>query len=476
MMDTGETTMKTMKNILAAAACACLFLPVPVRANSAIMIWHGTDMSGVVSTDEECPLTVLKEDLSFQITDTPDRWISDGGSFRDYSSTVTAFYTFHNPSDLHVTATLAFPFGSLPAYAYSIGNDDYYACMEQEREKYRIEVNGQPADVTMRYTWLYGRGYDTAQDLPLLDDSYHPDDFLYPDMPVTIFTYRPDVTDQENASHISASAVLTGDPGEVRWMMEPSSGLKIDENGTEISVWTSEETVHLIALGPEDPEGLTWKFTDVETNTEVKGSMVLQKKETDTFLDYVLAEKNTFPDMSDHDWYNIFVSSLNTSLEGRQFYSHSFIEPIPQESILRWYVYTLEADPGETLVNSVTAPVYPDINMGYKDLVYTYHYLLSPAATWKEFGALNVEIRTGMHLLETSQKGFETAEGVHRASFETLPEGELSFELCTVSSPSRKNNSGMLYLLIFLIPIVLGIVLLFLVLIFLLRFVFRRKA
>ena len=467
--------MKTLKNILVTAACACMFLPLPVSANSAIMIWHGTDMSGVVSADEECPLTVLQEDLTFQITDTPDGWFNDAGAFREYGSTVTASYTFHNPSDLHVTATLAFPFGTLPAYAYSIAHEDYYECMEQEREKYRITVNGQPADVTMRYTWLHGRGYDTGKDLPLLEDSYHTDAFLHPETPVTVFTYKPDIADPEKASHISASAVINGDPDDVRWMMEPACGVSVTEKGTEVTVWASEEEVHLIVLGPEDPAVPAWTFKDVETNTETGGSMVLQKRETTTFLDCVLAAKNTFPDMSGHDWYNIFVSSLNTSLEGRQFYSRSFIDPVPQESILRWYVYTLEAEPGETLVNSVTAPVYPDVDMGYKDPVYSYHYLLSPASTWKEFGALNVEIRTGMHLLETSQKGFEQTEDGHRASFETLPEGELSFELCAVSSPSRKNSSGWLFALIFIIPIVLGILLFFVLLAFLLRFLFRKR-
>ena len=51
-----------------------------------------------------------------------------------------------------------------------------------------------------------------------------------------------------------------------------------------------------------------------------------------------------------------------------------------------------------------------------------------------------------------------------------------SFDLCTVSSPSRKNNSDWLYAMIFLVPIVLGILLFFLVLAFLLKFIFRKKA
>ncbi|MBR3358210.1 MAG: hypothetical protein IKG46_10360 [Solobacterium sp.] len=468
--------MKTIRKKLFSAVCAGLFLPLPAKANSAIMIWQGTDVSGVVSADEECPLTVLHEDLTFQITDTPDSSFGDPDSFRDYSSTVIAAYTFHNPSDLHVSARLAFPFGPLPYYAYPRSDEDYSTVFEKEREKYRIEINGQPADVTMRYTWLYGRDYDTSLDLPLLEDSYHTDEFLRPDTPVTIFTYKPVLSEPEKASHISASAVLSGDSSEVRWMLEPFRGLTIKESRTEASVWASEEEVHLIVLGPQDPQEPSWTFTDAETDKEAEGTMVLENTETTTFLDCVLAAKKIFPDMSDHDWYNIFVGSLNASLEGSRLYTNSFIEPVRHEQIMRWYVYTLEADPGETLINSVTAPVYPDVNMGYKEPVYTYTYLLSPASTWKEFGTLDVDIRTDLHLLKTSQPGFEQTDAGHRASFEKLPEGELSFDLCTVSSPSRKNNSGWLYAMIFLVPIVLGILLFFLVLAFLLKFIFRKKA
>ena len=42
-----------------------------LHANSAMTHWEGTDSTGVVSTDSECPLTVIHEDLTFRISDFP---------------------------------------------------------------------------------------------------------------------------------------------------------------------------------------------------------------------------------------------------------------------------------------------------------------------------------------------------------------------------------------------------------------------
>lgn len=64
-----------MKNKrLLALICLLLLLPcliLPVSANSALTQWGGKDVNGVVSTDEDCPIVVEHETLTFNINELP---------------------------------------------------------------------------------------------------------------------------------------------------------------------------------------------------------------------------------------------------------------------------------------------------------------------------------------------------------------------------------------------------------------------
>ena len=98
-----------MKRIIAAILVLfLLFGGTPsVSANSAQTYWEGVDSTGVIITDGESPIVVEHELLTFDLQEFPDyhRYAED------YPNKVTAQYTFHNPSDMTVTAKLFFPFG-----------------------------------------------------------------------------------------------------------------------------------------------------------------------------------------------------------------------------------------------------------------------------------------------------------------------------------------------------------------------------
>ena len=95
--------IKRVKMFMAAASAALLFSWLPVSANSALQYWEGSDASGVVTTDQDCPVVVGHETLTFTLDDAKEP---------DSMDRFAAEYTFVNPSDLQVTASLAFPFGS----------------------------------------------------------------------------------------------------------------------------------------------------------------------------------------------------------------------------------------------------------------------------------------------------------------------------------------------------------------------------
>ena len=104
-----------MKKQKIALGCLVIFLCwfyIPSFANSAQTYWEGADSTGVATTDEACPLVVTNEDLTFTISSLP----RPSFKIEEYSSNVSAKYTFYNPASYDVTATLVFPFGTQPYY------------------------------------------------------------------------------------------------------------------------------------------------------------------------------------------------------------------------------------------------------------------------------------------------------------------------------------------------------------------------
>ena len=90
---------------------------VPAWANSAQTQWEGVDASGTIVREDDSPIIAEKELLTFDIQEFPENHYFDLDSYLAYSGKVTAEYTFFNPADYTVTATLLFPFGCEPMYA-----------------------------------------------------------------------------------------------------------------------------------------------------------------------------------------------------------------------------------------------------------------------------------------------------------------------------------------------------------------------
>ena len=81
----------------------------PTHANSAQRHWSGTDSTGALVKDKNCPLVVDKELLTFDVQEFPKNYYNSTEEFLAYTGKVTAEYTFRNPADYTVTATLVFP-------------------------------------------------------------------------------------------------------------------------------------------------------------------------------------------------------------------------------------------------------------------------------------------------------------------------------------------------------------------------------
>lgn len=99
-----------------------------------------------------------------------------------------------------------------------------------------------------------------------------------------------------------------------------------------------------------------------------------------TFMEFVMSEYPDDRNILKSDWYNAAVDELRTSSTGNCIIRDTRFFRL-EVLLLRWYEYEITLAPGERIVNTVTAPIYPDINEGMKPTVYKYTYLLSPAQT-----------------------------------------------------------------------------------------------
>ena len=153
---------------------------VKAEANSAQRYWEGISATGALIMDETCPIEVQHEKLVFDLQEFPANYYNSAQSFLEYSGKVSAQYTFYNPADYMVKATLAFPFGRVPYYAdtYDETSGEYNYSIDAE--KYDVMVDGVPVEKEIRYTLAgYFDNFDIEMDLPQIKDGYVEDEFWF---------------------------------------------------------------------------------------------------------------------------------------------------------------------------------------------------------------------------------------------------------------------------------------------------------
>ena len=428
------------KLILGLLVVLLMFVSVktPVSANSALTQWSGTDSTGIIITDQESPIIVEKELLTFDVQEFPLSYYEDEKEFLDYSGKVSAEYTFYNPADYAVSATLAFPFGSLADYAkiYDYRNNE--TSMISDTDKYDITVNGTAIEKQLRHTLMPSdEQFELEKDIIKLHDGYITDSFYKPELLVTKYTYLAKNVDKEKHEAADAGLLITDDNLNAKIYMENQSGGQRRNNGFLMTTWVDlEKEFSVYVIG--EPLKLNWTFYhNGENNQRIEGTMELISIETLTFKDFALSKYDSKSGILDYDWYNAFVSLLKENEWLYGVINSVNINLDVSNMLMRWYQYDITLEPKQTLVNTVTAPIYPSINNNQKPSTYEYKYLLSPAKTWKEFGNLDVIINTPYNLIENSLEGFKYNDSRYELHLTGLPEGELTFML-------SDNNENML--------------------------------
>ena len=449
-----------MKRTFAVLLTVLMLAPsfvVPAYANSAQTHWRGVDSTGAVVVGEDCPIEVTKEVLTFDISEFPDNYYREMEEYLAYTGKVTAEYTFYNPTDLTVTATLAFPFGTQPDYANVYDDETQTYLTFVDTEKYDITINGEAIEKEIRYTLKpSGSQFKLSEDLPRLSDTYIADAFYSPTMTVTKYTYivggenKEGLIDKETYKAANVAFDWDGGDGKSKIYFPEQSGFHTQKDGDgRLGMWADNGDVFSVyVIGQPLSTPLVMKcYQDggVEDKEEIAGIVSLMNTETVTLEDLALENWNEETGVSKVDWYNAVVAAFNEGGKGNPQYNYIYPDSnglnMSAErfvrSLMRWYQYEITIEPKSSITNTVTAPIYPEINGRYNPAIYTYTYLLSPASTWASFGELEVIINTPFYITENSLEGFTKTETGYALKRNGLPEGELEFVLCSSENPIK---------------------------------------
>ena len=453
---------KSIKLLSTLVVSLFLFTLAPTStasANSAQHFWRGYTSTGLMITDEECPIEVENENLVFNIDSFPQ--ISINGETLK-SSTVTAEYTFYNPADYTVEASLAFPFGHYPSYGYNYNRETgEYEMLEED---FLVSVDGEEIEKSIRHTISYNNyRYDNDVDLPKLVDGLAKDDFYSPDLPVYEYKFSLNCTEREDPPKHSFDAGFFYTS--FRWKKKEGVRLFYDKDSSyktkktddyfEIVLrFKSKTEINLYFIGGQPEIQPSWTFynsSELKDENEVVGTANLISVNEIDFYSLLMKPYKEEYGVSESDWYNALMFDFKESYDAnigrvnassRGLFRGVAYFLMSENLLMRWCYYSITLQPKQRIVNAVTVPLYPDKDISYTPEIYTYHYLLSPAKTWKSFKNLNIKIVTPYELVNSDGFNFvkHPTQNEYNLSLSGLPDGELSFVLSTEKEPVYRSK------------------------------------
>lgn len=469
--------------VLLVALCP---LGITAHANSAQTFWVGQDVFGAYVTDENCPVVVQGEKLTLSIPEFPYNHPTELENLESYDAKVTAEYTFYNPADYDVEMTLAFPFGKNP-YSYFV----YYDAEREEyvdyddTAKYKITSDGMEIGRNIRYT-LSSWKFEPKTDLARLSSKKRTYGFITPDTPVTKYTYELTPDPSKISRCVAANFYGLGDADSTLILLDGFSMAEYGKNKELCGSWlTTDHLLTMYVIGEPLKKMPEWKFyVNGGLNKTVAGEVKLSAKlppTTSTFNELALIDFKEVEGVGEVDWYNAVLDNLAEYSQGTNLVIKNSCSLLNVSmDLMRWYEYNLSIPAGGQVVNSVTAPLYPSVDIGWQPPIYSYTYLLSPASTWADFGSFEVEIQTPFYLVNSSLS-FEEGEGAYSYSQHGLPNGELTLTLSTEKSPQKiRQPIGVAigyFVLFFGVPIafVLAAILIIAAIVLIIGYLVRRK-
>lgn len=403
-------------------------------ANSVQRYFEGIDSSGAIVTMENCPVVVDKEDLDFYIYYQGKS--NSQGQYEQFGS-VCATYTFRNPSENTINMDVVFPYG------YKDEN-------KSDKDDCSVSVDGAQIAWRTRYTHIDYYRFDIERDLSSLSDDFVQDSFFATTQKVYKYTY--------SVSDTAQGLDLTFEYDR-NWARKVVCDFHSQREGNkqQIVMSTAGKSQLVFYVVGEDLDIAACDVTVI--GGQKGGHLSLVSRQEQTFGDELAyVNRPAGSDVLDIDWYNALANTLKSLRDRTVINPLEFvISRYPEFSLFRWCQYTLSIAPGQTIVNSVTVPLFPARNERYIPAVYEFIYYLSPATTWAGFKDLTVNIHTDGYLLNYAIKGFAKTDGGYTYHSDKLPDGELTFKICSEETQKSRNFIFFVIIFLYILAIVLGV-------------------
>lgn len=457
--------MKRLTTLMIAGFLLATLL-LPASANSGPTVVTG-EPGLELMVEENCPIIVEHEALTFDFTDSDESWIP--------RCHVTAVYTMRNPTAEERSVTMAFP------TIARVGDPAVSAVWD----------NGQPVDYTLAYGTavtsteakldLASLGLTDVLEQVTLSSPPEPE-------PGVLRTFTPVIgagtSFADDRFYIRLS--IRKGPG-ARLLHSGFSGGSYDAEWVELSSWyypfREQEPLQLLELAGS----AEYQIAAYETNNSkepLEGVTFSRTEETTALQDY-LQERAS---LSDAAYWRILAETLEPTLEqyGNAAPVSELRSRFSNQPRLTLALYTVVFAAGETREVTVESVLDGTMNRpsGYSQvgMTCTYTYLSEPARSWASFGALDITVIPQQNEPITSSiPALTLQDGVYTASLEGLPEENISFrfgEEATEAELQQLRRDGaqrtMRFLGLILLPMFLLLALLVGV-VFLLRWLIRRR-
>lgn len=415
--------------------------PASATAPTPQMYWDGVQQAGVIPTDNECPIKVESMLLTFDLQEFANPYYtSSEEDLAAYTGKVTTQYTFYNPTNTTITTKLLFPFGL---------NNWHEEIYDKDAQKYQIQVDGETVAATIRHT-PHNDQFSFNYDLPLVSDNYLEDPFYSPDTTVTYYRFLSQVAANSDFADTTVAFDIPKGTGNRQFIIPPDWYGNIQENGDlRVFLYTGNNDTEFgfyVIGDPLEalPEFSHYKDRNANEGDRLSGCVSSYGTTTMTFEEFVLGNWDEETGVSKTDWYNISLVHLKQNTHPSHPITYRVYPSYRAylREIMRWYEYEITLEPGQKIINTVTAPIYPFVDEHYEPTLYGCTYLFSPTSTWKSFEILDVVINTPYYMTNSSLDGFQKTDTGYRASFDELPTQSLSFELSASENPEKVRDDG----------------------------------
>lgn len=422
--------------ILCCMVCV-MSLPLSATANSAPIHWTGGAFGGTIFTDDQCPIEVDTEVLTFDLPHFPNDMYQTSMELSQYNSTVTAQYDFYNPTDSDITATAVFPIGNKPQYV-QLSDKEY---IDYIQSKSTISTNDEELDRQLRFTYCaYTEDFEVDSQLKMLQSDYIEHPFFTPQLTVTKYTIKLSDFDIDTYSNAFFVLDLPND-GEQRTVIMQYCSIKTTNDSARLSQYIvdTNQLWEVVVLGQTFDILSQIKLYDsytMQDDQQISGNISLQNTQTTTLLQFAQSCFEKDSPVSSADRYNIVVSELTQRLvdmpvpvvnmfDGYELYN---------SHIMIWYSYQLTVNSNSTVTNNITVPIFPEYFGSPK---YIYTYFASPATKWSEFGGISIEFNTPYYFGANS---LSIIEGTSADGF-VVPFGHLTLNSDITFTLEPNNNA-----------------------------------